>query len=735
MIVAWPVTLYIRDVPVAWLPFFAQDIRPGRRSGFLPPRFGVTDIVSTSDNVSRSVTDFGYYLALNDFMDAQASIDWFSGNFTRVNTAFRYKVLKKFLQGNLFASYSFGDRRTVQFRANHQQQITPVTDFRVDANYISNTQVFEEREFDPTFQTQQITSDVGFNHRFSFASINLSARRNQSLGTLRGDTELTLPRLNMTFTPITLFRAPRARAGAFNNMVLSGGFGFTRRSQTRGEADDQLTTDGTVNSSLRIGSFGVSGNASFSTQKTTPFDSLGMAPDPFSATRVNYSAQADYQVDLVGSTTFRPTVSITGSSFRSPNTDDEFISAPSRTRIGATLSTDLYGFLPGFGPFSRIRHKVSPRFNYAYSPAVEVADSLLNIPGFPVSSARQENRLQITLNQTFEAKLREDVQLTEEERALLEGRPLEEDSLALSSEEAAAEDVEGEAGARAGEPETEPAAAPAPEAEVAAAGQEVPTEAGRTVVTGRGEPGPSGAGQVPRRAQQRNVVLLAINSSSLDFDFALEGQPKLVTDRWSHRINSDLLRGLALNLSLDLFKGVGEEREFSPILSELTGSFTFSSARGLGGLLGLGGGGAGQRGDPQRRIRQGVDSRYRLQSFEENPDPRDPGLRGAGPWNLSLTYSLSRRRKEEGGEDRQSLGGVLSLTPTPNWSLSWRTDYNLTDGEFGRHLVTLDRDLHRWVASFVFARSPNGNLIFQMSVALRDAPDLKFDYDQRTLNR
>ncbi len=188
-------------------------------------------------------------------------------------------------------------------------------------------------------------------------------------------------------------------------------------------------------------------------------------------------------------------------------------------------------------------------------------------------------------------------------------------------------------------------------------------------------------------------------------------------------------------MSLDLFKGVGEEREFSPILSELTGSFTFSSARGLGGLLGLGGGGAGPRGDPQRRIRQGVDSRYRLQSFEENPDPRDPGLRGAGPWNLSLTYSLSRRRKEEGGEDRQSLGGVLSLTPTPNWSLSWRTDYNLTDGEFGRHLVTLDRDLHRWIASFVFARSPNGNLIFQMSVALRDAPDLKFDYDQRTLNR
>ena len=32
----------------------------------------------------------------------------------------------------------------------------------------------------------------------------------------------------------------------------------------------------------------------------------------------------------------------------------------------------------------------------------------------------------------------------------------------------------------------------------------------------------------------------------------------------------------------------------------------------------------------------------------------------------------------------------------------------------------------------MFARSPNGNFIFQMSVSLQDAPDLKFDYDQQT---
>ncbi|MDX1395484.1 MAG: hypothetical protein R3195_13940, partial [Gemmatimonadota bacterium] len=234
--------------------------------------------------------------------------------------------------------------------------------------------------------------------------------------------------------------------------------------------------------------------------------------------------------------------------------------------------------------------------------------------------------------------------------------------------------------------------------------------------------------------QRRNVVILGINSSNLDFDFSRENQSPLVTDTWSHRINSDLLRGLSLNLTLDLFEGGGEERDFAPIVSALTGSFTFSSARGLGGLFGLGGG-SDRRSDAAERRLESASSRYRLQSFEENPDPLDPGLRDGGPWTLSLTYSMQRFRESEDREARKSLGATLSLVPTPNWRLSWRTQYDLTNKQFGEHLVTLDRDLHRWIASFIFSRAPNGNFIFSMSVSLRDAPDLKFDYDQRTFDR
>ena len=39
VMVARPAVLYVRDVPILWLPFIFQDIRKGRRSGILGPEF------------------------------------------------------------------------------------------------------------------------------------------------------------------------------------------------------------------------------------------------------------------------------------------------------------------------------------------------------------------------------------------------------------------------------------------------------------------------------------------------------------------------------------------------------------------------------------------------------------------------------------------------------------------------------------------------------------------------
>ena len=76
------------------------------------------------------------------------------------------------------------------------------------------------------------------------------------------------------------------------------------------------------------------------------------------------------------------------------------------------------------------------------------------------------------------------------------------------------------------------------------------------------------------------------------------------------------------------------------------------------------------------------------------------------------------------------------FSPTPHWQVSWSSTYDLATRQFGYHYVRLERDLHRWHASFAFSKAPNGNFAFNFYISLIDQPDIKFDYDQQTfLNR
>ena len=68
ILVARPAILYISDVPILWLPFIFQDMRSGRRSGILTPRFGVSELFRNSPTYRRHVENLGYYFAISDYM-------------------------------------------------------------------------------------------------------------------------------------------------------------------------------------------------------------------------------------------------------------------------------------------------------------------------------------------------------------------------------------------------------------------------------------------------------------------------------------------------------------------------------------------------------------------------------------------------------------------------------------------------------------------------------------------
>ena len=106
----------------------------------------------------------------------------------------------------------------------------------------------------------------------------------------------------------------------------------------------------------------------------------------------------------------------------------------------------------------------------------------------------------------------------------------------------------------------------------------------------------------------------------------------------------------------------------------------------------------------------------------------------SGGWNASLSYSLQRPRIPNVSIMSQMVSGTLRIQPTTNWSVSWRTAYDLERGAFNDHSIRLTRDLHRLQANFDFLQTATGNWTFRFEVSLLDNRDLKFDYNQRNLD-
>ncbi len=688
VLVAWPVVLRIGHVPVAWLPFFAHSMRPERASGILPPRFGFNDVVRTAPGMQRQVSDFGYYWAINRYLDAQATVGWFSGNYTEVQGRLRYNFMKKFLDGNLALGRSWGENETsMQVDWQHNQELSPNTTFRVSAQYATNTQTFRRRSFEPRDQLRQLSSDVGFNHRLPWANLSLSASRRQPVS---GDGNLnqTLPSLNLSFSPVTLFPAPRSRAGPFNNLTWNGSVSASRSTRSSETGGDRLQRRANVSNSLRLNDFNLSASANVDNSVETPVDSAGNPLSDRFRTSFSWQSSLDYQVDLVGSTTFKPTASLEGEAFASDSTGGDLLHAPTRMNFGASLNTDVYGFFPGIGPFSRIRHKLSPGFRWRYSPPVTPEPEREDIPGYPATrGGRARNVLNVSLNQTFEAKIGGNG-----------------DGGTPADTTAAASDTAGAA------PDT------------AAAG----------VGADRGASG----------GAEQKVTLLSLRTSGLTFDFggATEDRPVLTTEQITNNVSSDLLRGLSFNVTHDLFAGSGADRTFDPVLTRVGTSFNVSSGQSLGEVLGLGlpgAGGGADRSDQQReeRDRQTQEEQVGTRGSIFSQAEQGPPETGSGPWNLSVNYSLDRPRDAgagTAGRENQTVGGRLRLQPTPNWEVNWRTTYNITEGEFGSHRLQLTRQLHRWRAEFNFTKSPNGNVRFDVMVRLTDAPEIKVPYQIQT---
>jgi Tat protein translocase TatC len=692
VLVARPVVLYVRDVPIMWLPFMFQDMRPGRHSGILIPQFGFNDLVRPNRSYNRQISNLGYYWAPNDYIDVTGRVDWYSNRYLQYGIGGQYSWINQFMDGSVAFSkqqQSEGGSSTT-LRWDHRQTFDLSTSLNLDLNYASNTSIIQRNAIDPLLNTQQITSSLNFSKRYNWGTLTIGGNRRQSLSD--GSVQQLLPAVTISPASIALG----------SNITWSPGLSFTNNTDSKTPLDSLLvvlpgggldtvpqvgsnrSTTLDFQTPVRVGNFNWQNSLQMADERRTGRDSVILrvddptTPDPTDSTTVtrffsgNFSTALDWNTGINlpvlfrGSWKVQPALGIANTTsgpflLRNRNTNGNFVHQGKRFRFSASASPTLFAFLPGFGLASRIRHSLSPNLNWNYSPAasvpLEYARALVQ-PGQPLqlrSDATQT--MSLGLSQTFEAKAKQ-------------------------------------------------------------------------------APGDTAGG-----TEARKFRVLSINTSPISYDFEQARKPGRtgwVTDAITNSLLSDLLPQFTLSLTHDLWRGtVGSDTaDFAPFLSSVSASFGISSntLHAIGSIFGLGGKSSRRRGDEDVPTSYVVDAGRRNRSSFYNSGQVQ--FRGSGrSFTANFNYTLSRQRPIPGlatPSDQQNLGFSTSFSPTPFWSLSWSSQYNITDTEFESQVVRLERDLHEWRAGFNFVRNANGNFAFYFSIYLTDLPDLKFDYDQAT---
>lgn len=382
-VVARPIVLYLKDIPLLALPYWVFPIRKGRHSGMLMP-----DVEFGFDRTrGRFVRNLGYYFAPNDYIDAMAWGDYYeqSPRFI-MNGQVRYKLRYR-LGGSLFTSYSkqetyAGSRARWDLRANHDQELGERLSLRLHADFVSDASYRDDREFGGSVDERLnriLKSNVDLRKSWSSTSLSVTADRTENLDRATSTMQLqqSIPSVDFSVNSFAIGRKAdeRGKGGRLPSLAtLYTRFGASFRSVFEKKWGEP-TRDGQA---ARIAT-GLTDNRSIG-----PYLKLS------------------------------PSLSATGAWFRR-----DF-----RGRShgfggvwdgGASARSTLYGTFPvGIGPVLALRHVVEPSLSYRYAPEIaylRVADStgrkvarFPSVGGIALSGSRASS-MSLSLTQRFHFKL------------------------------------------------------------------------------------------------------------------------------------------------------------------------------------------------------------------------------------------------------------------------------------------------------------------------------------------
>ena len=157
-IIARPITLYIRDLPIIPFPFAILPNKGGeRKSGWIMPSLGY------SDRNGTYLHHLGYYFVLNDYSDIKFLSNFYDRKGLKLSSYARYKKRYKYRgsvssiilrdvnedeQGIVDITDIFSNKviQFWDFKWKHLHTIDPSQSFNVDFNYVSQNDFYQQSQ-------------------------------------------------------------------------------------------------------------------------------------------------------------------------------------------------------------------------------------------------------------------------------------------------------------------------------------------------------------------------------------------------------------------------------------------------------------------------------------------------------------------------------------------------------------------------------------------------------------
>lgn len=387
-IIARWIFMYVGGVPIPVpLPFAVFPNETGRRSGIIVPGFGSTA------NRGQYFHNFGYFWAMNDYMDLAFTGDYYTKGGYGLRSRFRYAKRYDF-SGSLEAGYSnisIGEetdpinlkQRQSDWRLSwyHSQQIDPTSQFSANIQFVSSNFLRNNSIDYNTLLTQQIISGASYSKSWDNSSLSLSYNRTQYLDS--GNIDEALPNIGYSHNVFYPFRNKNSFDANKQSWYELIGISYS----------GQFANNRTKRNEIKESKMGALHNLNFNfTPKVGYFN---ITPN-FSYQEKWYNKRIKKEFRQIEKVDFNGNKILVDTLVTETLNELNFVRTFS---TGMSANTKLYGiFNPNFAGIESFRHTLMPTISFNYTPDFSTGnwgyyDTYFDKDGKPVKYDKFEGQI------------------------------------------------------------------------------------------------------------------------------------------------------------------------------------------------------------------------------------------------------------------------------------------------------------------------------------------------------